>query len=357
MRPVVRIVARDGSMADRGGKMMARRSTGKARVARALWYASKGVAELRTAPPAAAGAGRGAGAHAVQRHQPRHRAAGLRGARRPERVGAHARAQCRRARSRSRSNTAIARPAWSRTGPAELIGRNGVLPASAPGLFQRCRPTRWRRCPTAFPPRRATLAANMETALNALWDSGAGPGDRIVVVGAGVVGLLVASLAGAAAGRRGDGRRYDEAAAGRWSRRWAPASRARRTRRRTPTSSSTPAPPPPASTPPSIAPAFEGTIVEMSWYGDKPVQVDLGGAFHSRRLKLVSSQVGRSRRAGGRAGTIAAASRPPCGCWPCPRSTPGRRGDRLRGRPRAHCRASWPPARKASPQSSAIPQS
>ena len=37
---------------------------------------------------------------------------------------------------------------------------------------------------------------------------------------------------------------------------------------------------------------FEGTILEMSWYGDKPVQVDLGGAFHSRRLKLVSSQVG-----------------------------------------------------------------
>jgi threonine dehydrogenase-like Zn-dependent dehydrogenase len=37
---------------------------------------------------------------------------------------------------------------------------------------------------------------------------------------------------------------------------------------------------------------FEGTIVEMSWYGDKPVQIDLGGAFHSRRLRLVSSQVG-----------------------------------------------------------------
>jgi threonine dehydrogenase-like Zn-dependent dehydrogenase len=36
----------------------------------------------------------------------------------------------------------------------------------------------------------------------------------------------------------------------------------------------------------------EGTIVEMSWYGDKPVTLDLGGAFHSRRLKLVSSQVG-----------------------------------------------------------------
>src|SRR5207237_9968330 len=42
---------------------------------------------------------------------------------------------------------------------------------------------------------RATLAANMETALNALWDAGAGPGDRIVVVGVGVLGLLVAALA------------------------------------------------------------------------------------------------------------------------------------------------------------------
>jgi threonine dehydrogenase-like Zn-dependent dehydrogenase len=37
----------------------------------------------------------------------------------------------------------------------------------------------------------------------------------------------------------------------------------------------------------------EGTIVELSWYGDKPVEARLGGAFHSRRLKLVSSQVGQ----------------------------------------------------------------
>ena len=37
---------------------------------------------------------------------------------------------------------------------------------------------------------------------------------------------------------------------------------------------------------------LEATVVEMSWYGDKPVEVELGGAFHSRRLKLVSSQVG-----------------------------------------------------------------
>src|SRR3954451_18042952 len=49
--------------------------------------------------------------------------------------------------------------------------------------------------PVDVPARRAALAANMETALNALWDSGAGPGDRIVIVGSGLVGLLVAFLA------------------------------------------------------------------------------------------------------------------------------------------------------------------
>src|SRR4029079_11464999 len=49
--------------------------------------------------------------------------------------------------------------------------------------------------PDTLPRRRASLAANMETALNALWDSGAGPGDRIVIVGAGLIGLLVAFLA------------------------------------------------------------------------------------------------------------------------------------------------------------------
>ncbi|MGL4727700.1 MAG: zinc-dependent alcohol dehydrogenase, partial [Bosea sp. (in: a-proteobacteria)] len=49
--------------------------------------------------------------------------------------------------------------------------------------------------PDELPPRRAVLAANVETALNGLWDSGAGAGDRIVVIGGGVVGLLVAWLA------------------------------------------------------------------------------------------------------------------------------------------------------------------
>ena len=51
--------------------------------------------------------------------------------------------------------------------------------------------------PEGIPPRRAVLSANLETALNAIWDLACcGPGDRIVVVGGGVVGLLTAYLCG-----------------------------------------------------------------------------------------------------------------------------------------------------------------
>jgi threonine dehydrogenase-like Zn-dependent dehydrogenase len=50
--------------------------------------------------------------------------------------------------------------------------------------------------PDGIPPQRAVLAANMETALNALWDGAPGPADRIAVVGGGVIGLLTAYLCG-----------------------------------------------------------------------------------------------------------------------------------------------------------------
>ena len=122
--------------------------------------------------------------------------------------------------------------------------------------------------PDGVPPRRATLAANMETALNAVWDSGAGPGDRIVVVGAGIVGLLVASLAARLPGAQRHGRR-------RRSR--PPRSVARPGRRvRRPThapaeadivfhASATAAGLDAAIT----CAGFEATIVEMSWYGDQ----------------------------------------------------------------------------------------
>jgi NADPH:quinone reductase-like Zn-dependent oxidoreductase len=146
--------------------------------------------------------------------------------------------------------------------------------------------------PGAIPPRRATLAANMETALNALWDGGAGPGDRIVVVGAGVVGLLVAALAARLPGAAVTV--VDVAAARR------PLAEALGARFAGPAEA-------PAeadvvfhasATAAGLNTAIgcaglEATIVEMSWYGDKPAEVGLGGAFHSRRLRLISSQVGQ----------------------------------------------------------------
>ena len=79
-------------------------------------------------------------------------------------------------------------------GPKELVGRTVFCLHPHQDVFQA--PAAMAvPLPDGLPPRRATLAANMETALNALWDSGAGPADRIVVVGAGIVGLLVAYLA------------------------------------------------------------------------------------------------------------------------------------------------------------------
>jgi NADPH:quinone reductase-like Zn-dependent oxidoreductase len=147
--------------------------------------------------------------------------------------------------------------------------------------------------PEGLDPRRAAIAANMETALNAVWDSGAGPGDRIAIVGAGLVGLLVAYLCARLPGAdvcvididgsRGDitrsfGARFlqapDAAIADADVVFHASASAA------------------------GLATAIglgglEARIVELSWYGEGETAVPLGGAFHSRRLQLVSSQVGQ----------------------------------------------------------------
>lgn len=145
--------------------------------------------------------------------------------------------------------------------------------------------------PEDLPPRRAVLAANMETALNALWDSGAGPGDRIAVVGGGVVGLLVAHLCAGLPGAEVCLIDRDPARA--------ETARALRVAFALPE-----APPREAdivfhasasaaglSLALSLA-GDEGTIVELSWYGTDAVAAPLGLAFHARRLRLVASQVG-----------------------------------------------------------------
>lgn len=141
--------------------------------------------------------------------------------------------------------------------------------------------------PDAVPDRRAVLAANMETAVNIVWDAAPLAGERIMVIGAGVVGLLTASLLAripgavvtvvdtdssraSLAGRfavpedaPGDQELIVHASASEAGLRLA-LDRA----------------------------AFEGRIVEASWYGDRAPSVPLGEAFHARRLRLIASQVG-----------------------------------------------------------------
>jgi threonine dehydrogenase-like Zn-dependent dehydrogenase len=183
-------------------------------------------------------------------------------------------------------------------GPNDLIGRTVfalhphqsrfVVPASAVTPV-----------PDSVPSRRAVLAANMETALNATWDAAPGPSGRIAVVGAGVVGALVAWLCGrmpetqvtlvdllpsraALAERLGVGFAL-------------PADAPRDCDFVFHTSASAAG----LATALGLA-GDEASIIEMSWYGAGDVPVPLGGAFHSRRLRLISSQVGKvapSRRA------------------------------------------------------------
>jgi NADPH:quinone reductase-like Zn-dependent oxidoreductase len=145
--------------------------------------------------------------------------------------------------------------------------------------------------PDDLPPQRAVLAANLETAVNALWDAAPRVGDRVTVVGAGTVGCLAAWLAARIAGAEVELVDVDE--------RKAAAARALGVAFRDP---------PAARGDADVVlhasgsaaglgsalgiAGFEATVVELSWYGDETPAVGLGGAFHSRRLTLKSSQVG-----------------------------------------------------------------
>ena len=183
-------------------------------------------------------------------------------------------------------------------GPAEWIGKRVHSLAPHQDLI-RIHPDQAIPVPDRVPSRRAVLAANMETALNAIWDSGVGAGDRIAVVGGGVLGTLVAHLAAALPGAEVTLVDIAPAAASRAERLGlafaAPAEVSDNCDCVFHASATTEG----LSTALRLA-GLEATVVELSWYGDRPVSLALGGAFHSRRLKLLSSQVGRvseSRRA------------------------------------------------------------
>lgn len=175
-------------------------------------------------------------------------------------------------------------------GPTDLVGRTVfclhphqtayVVPATAVTPV-----------PDGVPARRAVLAGTVETALNALWDLGPLIGDRVAVVGAGMVGCCVARLlaripatdvtlvdvdpsrASVASALGVVFATPDAAPAGRDA-----VVHCSATAEGLQLSLDLLAP--------------EGTVLDLSWYGDRPVQVALGGAFHSGRLSLRASQVG-----------------------------------------------------------------
>jgi threonine dehydrogenase-like Zn-dependent dehydrogenase len=160
--------------------------------------------------------------------------------------------------------------------------------------------------PDDVPSDRAVLAGTVETAVNALWDAAPLIGDRIAVVGAGMVGCCVARLLARFPGTEvtlvdvDAGRAEVAAALGVGFS--APADAAGDRDLVVHTSATA------AGLQRSLELlAPEGAVVELSWYGDADVTLSLGSQFHSRRLGIRASQVGTVAPA--RAGTRTAADR------------------------------------------------
>ena len=176
-------------------------------------------------------------------------------------------------------------------GPAQLLGRSVfclyphqsryVVPAEAVLPL-----------PQGVPAGRAVLAAQLETAVNALWDAAPRIGDRLAVVGAGCVGLLVAWLAARLPGcavQLIDTQPARQTLAEHLGASFAAPEAALDNADRVVHASGQCA---------GLATAlrlagFEATVLELSWYGTRAVSLPLGEAFHARRLTLQSSQVGQ----------------------------------------------------------------
>jgi riboflavin-specific deaminase-like protein len=175
-------------------------------------------------------------------------------------------------------------------GPAELVGR--AVHAFHPHQDRATvRIADLHMVPENVPLSRATLAPNLETALNAVWDGNVAIGHRALVVGFGTVGSLIARLLSTtpgvevvvtdvdnaklelarrlgftAVGADASGREYDIAFHA-------------------------------SATGSGLqgaidAVGFEGHVIDVSWYGTTPVQLSLGGSFHNQRKRIESSQVG-----------------------------------------------------------------
>ncbi|MCB1521326.1 MAG: zinc-binding alcohol dehydrogenase [Hyphomicrobiaceae bacterium] len=272
------------------GDIEMRRSTGKVHVGRALWYTRPGHVELRVAPLGFVRPGEA---------RVRTLFSGIsRGTERLVLNGTIPQSEWDRMRAPLQEGAfpfpvkyGYCAAGIVEDGPGELMGQTVFCLHPHQDMFI-APATMLVPVPDGVTARRATLAANMETALNAHWDAASGPGDRIVVVGAGIVGLLVAYIAARLPGS--DVTVIDVSEA-----------------RRTLVESLGARFALPADCPQDAdvvfhasatatglqtaldAAGIEAAVVELSWYGEKPAPVMLGGAFHARRLRLVSSQVGQ----------------------------------------------------------------
>ncbi|AGK57996.1 alcohol dehydrogenase zinc-binding domain-containing protein [Hyphomicrobium denitrificans 1NES1] len=267
-----------------------RRSQGQIIVARALWYTKPGQAELRTerlAPPAPGEARIATEYSAISRGTERLIAHGEV----PQSEWTRMRAPLQAGAFSFPIKYGYSAAGIVTVGPDKLIGRRVFALHPHQDHFQ-VTEDHLLPIPDAVPSRRAVLAANMETALNAHWDAGTSLGDRVLVVGAGMVGLLVAYLAQRIAGTDVTITDINPARAS-----YAAALGL--------TFTDTPRNAPhdnlivfhTSATGGGFdtaieACAFEGRVIELSWYGTHPVTVNLGGAFHARRLQIISSQVG-----------------------------------------------------------------
>jgi 2-desacetyl-2-hydroxyethyl bacteriochlorophyllide A dehydrogenase len=268
--------------------MVERRSTGKIRVAKALWYTAPGKVELRAVQVPIPGPG-----HA----QVKTLFTGIsRGTERLIFSGAVGESEWDRMRAPLQEGNfpfpvkygycAVGRVV---VGPDKILNRIVFCLHPHQDVFN-VEASRLTEVPATVPARRATLTANMETALNALWDAGAGPADKIVIVGGGIVGLLVASIAARLPGADvtlvdiTDRSALTKALGASFATPDQAPSNADIVFHASANAKGLET---------AIACAgFEGKIVELSWYGDMPVSVNLGGAFHSQRLQLISTQVG-----------------------------------------------------------------
>src|SRR5262249_2963272 len=145
--------------------------------------------------------------------------------------------------------------------------------------------------PDDVPPARAVLAGTVETAVNALWDAAPLVGDRVAVVGAGMVGCCVARLLGRVPGVQVTLVDVDPARAAvadALGVGFALPGEAPDGRDLVVHASATSA---------GLQRSLDllgpdGTVLDLSWYGEREVRLSLGGAFHARRLAIRASQVG-----------------------------------------------------------------